>query len=286
MKSTWISYFHHKLKTDVALKEALREVEFPAIDLKKIHPESMFYDDNLLSNLSSSEHYAGISPGMSRIADAVCGLIKRHPPSGVTDISVLKLDGLTCSKTGGRSLADFSMRLYLPHEYYYENPIRFNTDEDFLSNVAHFESRFKDDGLVYHRAWDSKYFIANSDGSHHLAALYRQCQEQGRQYMMRCRVQEHTLDVQNCKFILDMYYPLIIHEDAKYGLSRLLMEFGMDCRLSKLRDECGLIYLPKAHRQSWVVYELLLNRLAPGEIYDLRKYLGDILATAEATLLK
>jgi hypothetical protein len=284
MMPTWRSYFHRRIKTEVALKEALGKVEFLAIDLKKVHPESMFYDDNLLSNLSKSEYDVLISPGISETWDALRGLIKRYPPSEVCEMSVFSLDGLTCSKTGGyKSLEEFAFGLYLPHEYHDPNPIRFETDADFLSNIAHFESRFKHDGFVYHRAWDGKYFVANSDGAHHLAALYRQCKEQDRQYMIRCRIQEHTLDVHSCRLILKKYYPLIIYDESKYRLSIVLREFGMDCRLSTLLDECGIIYLPKQHRRSRMVYEFLLTNLEPFEIYDLHNYLELLVDTAQGT---
>jgi hypothetical protein len=280
----WAARAHRALKTDAALRAALREIEYEVIDAGALRAESMFYDHDLVWDFARSESRHGPPASCDEVAAAVSNLIDVHEPSEVRDFPVLRLDGLASSKGSGyRSLEEFASGLFLPHEYHdTKRLIRFQTDEDFARNVEHFESAFGSERLVYHRAWDGKYFVANSGGSHHLAAVYRQCKEQGREYSIRGRVQRHSINRANCRKILERYYPLVIHNGSKMRLFRVLEDFGVGNRISGLTEECGIVYVSRQHRRGQVVYEWITSHLEPGKHFNLSEYLIGALSTSAA----
>lgn len=266
---------HRAFKTDSALRAALREIGYKEIDAGTLHAESMFYDHDLVWDFARSESRQGLPVSRDEVATAISNLIERHEPSEVQDFPVLRLDGLAFSKSSRyRSLEEFASGLYLPHEYHdTRRLIKFETDEDFARNVEHFESEFGSDRIVYHRAWDGKYFVANSGGSHHLAAVYRQCKEQGRQYSIRCRVQRHSINEVNCRKVLDSYYPLVIHNESKMMLFRVLEDFGVGNRVSELTAEHGIVYVSRQHHRGQVVYEWVTSQLQSNRHFNLHDYL-------------
>lgn len=271
----WAARAHRAFKTDTALKAALRELEYKEIDAGALHAGSMFYDRDPVWDFVRSESRHGLPASYGEVANAVFNLIERHEPSEVRDFPVLRLDGLAFSKSSRyRSLEEFAFGLFLPHEYHdTRRLIRFETDEDFAHNVAHFEGEFGGDRLVYHRAWDGKYFVANSGGSHHLAAVYRQCREQGRQYSIRCRVQRHSINEANCRKVLEKYYPLVIHDESKMKLFRVLEDFGVGNRVSELTAGRGIVYVSRQHRRGQVVYEWVTSQLGSDRHFNLHDYL-------------
>lgn len=239
----------------------------------------MFYDQNLVTNLAMSEVRDGTLITCDEIGKAIYNLIEKRAPSDPLEFPILSLDGLTASKSSYRSLEEFACGLFLPNEYNDSaRLISFETDEDFKTNIKYFESNLGRDRLIYHRGWDGKYFILNTGGSHHLAAVYRQCKDQGRRYNIKCRIEEHTLNHKNCCLVLDKYYPLIVGDSCKNRLSSILHEFGINCRMVKLLGSCGLIYLPKGSPMSEIVYEYL-KKLGAVYVFDLYSYLKDLLAS-------
>jgi len=283
MGSDWFSSFHTWLKTETALRNEVRAVNYRDVDLSAYFRESMFYDEDFVFEWSRTESRVGLYSGLSgrrTLSSAVHELITRQGISGVQRIPVLDLHGIAFSKTHGcRNLEELAYHLRLPSEYPYPGLIRFETEEDFLGNIAKVDREFYGQGVVaLFREWDGKLFVNNGDKSHHLAAVYRQCKEQGRQHYLNLRVRVLRIDQTNGRFILDNYYPLILNEESRYQLCRVLERFGIEWRSANMSNELEIFYISKTSKRATIVYDEITH-VGAGGFFDLKRYLEELLLT-------
>ena len=281
MKSNWKEALHAWFKTETALVKEVRKVEYRDVDLSAHLCESMFYDQDFVFDLSRTESHLVRDSGLSgrrTLSSAVQSLIKLHDPSRVQRLPVAAFHGIASSKSHGcRSLEELAYRLKPPCEYPSSNLIRFETEEDFRRNIAEVEREFSNRGVVaLYREWDGKLFVRNGDMSHHLAAIYRQCKEQGRQYYLDLRVQVLGIDPSNCRFILDNSYPLIIQEQSRYQLCRILERFGIEWHSSSLSKELSILYVLKSNKRAEAAYGEIAH-VGSDKFFDLKKYLEELL---------
>ena len=296
MNSNLFSSFHSWLKTETALKKEVRAVEYQGVDLGAHFRESMFYHRDFVHEWSHTESHLGLHSGLSgrrTLSSAVHGLITKQSAPGVYPIPVLALHGIAFSRSHGcRSLEELAYRLQPPSGYTGRDLIRFETEEDFLRNVAEVDQNFYDYGVTaLFREWDGKLFVNNGDKSHHLAGVYRQCKEQGRQHYLNLPVRVLKIDSANGRFILDNYYPLVLHPESRYRLDRVLERFGIESRWTSLSGEHEILYVSKAGKgvkpakagkRAKTVYDEI-TRVGAGGFFDLKRYLEELLSTVGAS---
>jgi hypothetical protein len=173
--------------------------------------DSMFPDHDMLytlytlATLNQSVHSTNALPK---------DLIICTEQSAIHNFSILNLHGITASKSSGyRSLRDFANSLRAYKERYLT--LKFETDDDFDKNTSFIKSRWGEDKIfdLYHFEWNNKYFLVQEDGSHHLAAIYRQCLEQDKDYKLRCRVIQYKLNSVAVNKLTDDYDLFIVHGD-------------------------------------------------------------------------
>jgi hypothetical protein len=103
----------------------------------------------------------------------------------------------------------------------------FETDEDFsyLCNEVIGKKAF---AIEFH-TWSNRYYISNTDGSHRIAALYRQNHEQNRGVMLRLPLFERDLDKRLMTDLLSSFHILITTESAAIHIRGVLKELGLGC---------------------------------------------------------
>ncbi|HEX8721811.1 MAG TPA: hypothetical protein VF736_14345 [Pyrinomonadaceae bacterium] len=286
------SSLHSWLKTETALKKEVGEVKYYGVDLGAHFRESMLYHQDFVHEWSHTENHLGLhsGPGGRRtLSGAVRGLMTRQDARGVHSIPVADLHGVGASKSGScRSLEDLAYRLQPRSQYTGSKPIWFETEADYLRNVAEVDREFYGRGVTaLYREWDGKLFVDNTDMSHHLAAVYRQCKEQGRQHYLNLPIQVLRIDQANGRFILDNYYPLVLNPESRYRLGRVLERFGIESRWAGLSGEHEILYISKAGRgvkpakagkRAKAVFDEI-RRVGAGGFFDLKEYLEGLLST-------
>jgi hypothetical protein len=103
----------------------------------------------------------------------------------------------------------------------------FETNEDFsyLCNEVIGKKAF---AIEFH-TWSNRYYISNTDGSHRIAALYRQNHEQNRGVMLRLPLFERYLDKRLMTDLLSWFHILITTESAAIHIRGVLKELGLGC---------------------------------------------------------
>lgn len=142
--------------------------------------------------------------------------------AGETDI--LSIDGIYNSKTDlskYASLHEFSLFLSEDgrRKFRNQNAIEFCTEDDLKKNCAFVEEDIPNKiKYVKVQNWNGKKYIANDNGSHHLAAIYRQCREQDRTYQLSLDITYESIDSDLLRHLLQEYYLVFSHVDNLYKL--------------------------------------------------------------------
>jgi hypothetical protein len=272
MLSHWLVGLHRRLRTDFALKMELGQL--PCSRLGEPTQEPAFYDSNVVRVLED------FVPG-ARDALTVSTEEKQK-----NTISILQLDGLFAGKrptdSTYTSLKEFSGRLKPAQEYPELNRIGFETELEFEKNVRYFENNREriagyDDGIlrVYYREWDNKYFLMNYDGAHHVAAIYRQCLEQGRNYTFSCLLTSVRLDRPNCNRLLSHAHFLLLTTECAGHVRRILLDFGHIPAPNQHEYSPGrtLLCINRNLKRADDYYRLVASGLSEQTCFDLSGYL-------------
>ncbi|MBI5750332.1 MAG: hypothetical protein HZA00_14530 [Nitrospinae bacterium] len=203
--------FGRIFKTKGFFEKRLHSCKFD--DIGKINNESMLFGNELIQKIHSdvdTEDYKYYnSEDVKGLRESLKYLIEKNPIPIIKEVSILNLNGVNASKSSGyRSLEDFANNLLLPDEYTWGHPITFQTEKDFNDNINFIKCRFGADCIfeVYYQEWNQKYFIINCDGFHHLAAIYRQCKEQKRDYYLKSQIIKFKINKEKAMFILNNFF--------------------------------------------------------------------------------
>lgn len=209
-------------------------------------------------------------------------------------MSVRDLNGLWAGKsppgtphdTSYETFLDYGRALKSSSEYTLPNRIGYDTDEDFEANCTYLRGKLAwiaatKDGIpvVNHRTWDNTYYLVNIDGGNHFAAVYRQCIEQDRDFTFECRIEHHSLNVDECKKAISETSFLIVPTAIGQPLATLIAEFGQQPRPTcyEFQKAKSLLVFgwrsPKVERLSQIV----LETLPPKCYFDLRSYIQGLL---------
>lgn len=177
---SWAIAIHNYFKTDFALKHALSLINYRPIG--KLVGNEVLWLNNLLIVLVRR----GLFPSDRIVSEAFEHLIEHQPEAELREIPILDFHGLDGAKIkyyrdDSPNLESFASLLQ-PDYAGPEPPVRFATDANFERNKQDAQDGAASQGVyaVKHSEWNGRYYINNRNGAHHLAALYRQCKEQGR----------------------------------------------------------------------------------------------------------
>lgn len=182
---------------------------------------------------------------------------------------ILSIDGITCSKSPIDKYADlneFSLTLKEDAKKIYKNNsyIEFNTTEDFEKNCSFARKELHKHNSIIVQQWNRRKYILNTNSSHHLAAIYRQCKEQGREYPLNLDIVFEIIDKRKLSDILNNYY--IIFSD-KSNLDKIALEydkvFGVTShKLIEYKNYEGnpmVILLRKDNKINGIIYAKLIK---------------------------
>lgn len=140
-----------------------------------------------------------------------------------------------------------------------------------------------DDGefRVYHRTWDDRYFLMNIDGAHHIAAIYRQCIEQKRDFQIEVYPERHSPNQVVCQRILDNSRLLLLSKSCASKLIPIRVDFGYFPSPSRCEYEYEktLLYLNRNFQKTEMMYQAITKTLPQSCFVDVSKWLAHALAT-------
>lgn len=269
---------------------SLEEAEL--FDIGDVLRPSLFYREEVLLQVAGSARN-DLLPNRHPAALLLRRLIreKKPQPSRVERVSVTKLDGVMSSKAWGcASLAELACSLLTPENYDRDDGIEFQTDADFARNIERFEFHFRPHDYpiaVLHRMWDDKLFVVNNGASHRLAALYRQCNEQGRAYRFDARVHRVVIDRESASSLIRDYHLLLMHKKTFDDLFDVLdsqIGFRYDSKMDYTYIDVGsitfgtdhntiLLCLRRDQRYAPLINSWLLLRSLPEQVFDFSSHL-------------
>jgi len=216
-------WLYRIFKSEKAFKYDVRDFAYEP--LHYLFKEEAFYPDKMASGIQLSIFsYRG-------------ELINRHVGEALEEFSILRLNGMLRGKTEYEVIYptfwDFSQKLKPASEYSYRNRIGYETNEDFefnchyvLENEAHISGLDDKKFHIYHRLWDNKCFLANHDGAHHFAAIYRQAIAQSRDFRFQAYIDRHTLNRDLYNRFLKNNLILFLPEKSGKFIRKLVGDYG------------------------------------------------------------
>jgi len=259
-----------------------------------VNRESVLCDEDVLHQLwgATAPHNRRSILGNGELREAVHGLIDKDQTLPLREFPVLSLHGVTATKgydaSSLEALGD-SLRTDA-------GTIRFESDADFARNIMWLDkpgigSRVGPPFAVLHRSWDDRYFLSNGNGSHHLAAIYRQAKEQHRSFTLTGTLTRLTINRRRRDYILAQCYPLIMRKGVARPLATTLRPLDRVSNVARLalhvdvvdiilkpfsRDEHAVFYLGRDSGRADAAYALI-KELAPADsVFDLWTYLKDL----------
>jgi hypothetical protein len=262
---------HYALRNQKALQYELGML--PSIPLGLPFKQSVFYESNPVTVIQTC------LPLITK-GELIDYQIDQHKHT----ISIQQINGLWAGKASAQSiypnLLEFSQKL-IP-EYTGKNRIGFETDQDFKNNCQYIRKHrvqitTAKDGIfrIIHRSWDNKYFILNADGAHHLAAIYRQCIAQDRDFTFECYIERHSLNRDACNYIIERNYLFLVNGEYIPQLAKLLFQFGHIPYPAHCAYELGryILCLRKNLPKTEMMYQAMINTLPPENYFDLSLWL-------------
>lgn len=275
MKS--LLWLHYVLRPETAFKDELKIL--PYEPLGDPIRQGVFYEPNLVSIIETCLTWVGKDK-----------LIERQTESQKRTFSIRQLHGLWAGKaeseTSYPDLLTYSQKLLPASGYLSSTRVGFETDEDFENNCRYVEKRRPhiagtDDGefRVFHRAWDNRYFLLNIDGAHHLAAVYRQCIEQGRDFTFEAYLEHHSLNGPACRGLIDNRYILLCTTPYANSLSRLLMQYGYGLPPIQCEYDTGksLLDINRNLQKADMMYRAIVSTLSQSAYFDVSRWLNTVL---------
>lgn len=252
------------------------------LDVGDVLKPSMFYRSDLILRMTllPFRPWTDTHP----ISNALRDLVAEAPSQSPDDypVSVRDISGIAASKSHDYgSLEGLACSLHLPHNYGGRYPIEFQTDEHFEKNIRELDGSFRHRPVkVLHRLWDDRRYVENSDGSHKLAAIFRQCREQGRNYRLHCYVHKVLINPDAAQFLLDNYYLLVLHRETFVSLLRVLHAHKIDYRSYEAdhitrghKEPTEVLFIGRHQRYARLIRANFLRQTLPEQVFNLSAYL-------------
>lgn len=252
---------------------------------------SVFYMENLLYLIWSSMAFEHNTSEPQRL---LANLIVQSPSPTPRPLSVTRIDGLNSSKTTShprrsgnphlQDMRDFASCLVTPGEadwdlyvdHYKGSTIRFQTDEDMARNIEHLEQRKRDKPHdVFYRAWEDRHYFMGADGTHHLAAIYRQCTEQDRDYELSARITTERLNEDVVAQVNRSYLALLATHSDLWPLHELFRKCSVHYEHVFLKQlPVGVTFLSLRDARRTGVLDVLHDNYVDSPFW-LNRYLAD-----------
>lgn len=185
-------------------------------------------------------------------------------------------------------LYEFSLKLRRDYESFPR--IGFETEEDLEQNILCVKDRIaqcttvegKDVFPLIHRDWDNKYFVLNSDGAHHFAAIYRQCVEQKREFHLDCQIwQANRLNWNMLRQLWSQYYFLILDRNAANELVRIMCNHrsAKFVSIGDVEPQKAIVALSKTSSRTALAYRTIKAGWAKRTFFDLSDHYVKLLSS-------
>ncbi len=248
----------------------------------EVNRDSVLCDEDVLHQLwrATAPYKRHSILGDNGLTEAVHGLINTGQALPLHEFPVLSLHGVTATKgydaPSLKALGD-SLRTDA-------GTIRFESDADFARNIAWLDrpgigSRVGPPFAVLHRSWDDRYFLSNGNGSHHLAAIYRQVKEQKRSFTLTGTLTRLTINSRRRDYVLEQCYPLIMRKGVALSLATTVRQLALHVDVADIilkpfsRDEHAVFYLGRDNRRADATYTVVKELAPAGSVFDLWTYL-------------
>ncbi len=141
-------------------------------------------------------------------------LVESEPQ--VEELSILDFHGILASDTSDReSFRDLALRLIPDLPRGNSGTVCFVIDKDFIDNQEIFERRNGGSPVKAQRqSWNGRLDMMDTDGSHHLAGVLRQCLDQGRDAVFSCRVRTVSVDAATVDRMLRRWHLLMASDQT------------------------------------------------------------------------
>lgn len=250
-------------------------------DIPDLFIPSMYLNDHFIYEIDRLIKNKMSPIPSDEILDVALSALLQEKEMGEKELSVLEMSGVDASTYGNcPSLKGFANNLWhqweMPDVKYY---MAFETKEDFEYNIQHVFKKHEKGMIAVYRVWDKKYFWDNTNGSHHFAALYRQCVDQDLDFRHIYRVIYNFLNPDSVRVITDRYYSLCMHK----SVVRFIISLTLDLEFSYfVRDyahsdyDWVLLFFDKESEKAQILYEVLKENLSSPKFLDLNGYFEDI----------
>jgi len=142
-----------------------------------------------------------------------------------SEINILSLSGLTTTNTN-LDMESVSSFYDLTNDF---KRLPHFSDEDFRKNCE-WVNRRTSTWTCYKQTWNGRTFIDTFDGSHHVAAIFRQAEEQQRSFSIRCKIYNEVPNVFMISEIDNKYAYFLMDEDTIHRINSLILN---DVNLSR-----------------------------------------------------
>ena len=201
----------------------------------------------------------------------------------VTEVPITNIFGSNNGKSSpAESLYEFSMSLKVlkkKNNHGYPSPIYFESDQDFQNNINSVENRFKQPINAMYFSWSDRLYLANQDQSHHIAAIYRQCIEQGRMYKIKCLQESYNINISNLRAFNEQYFTFWTNNlnlDKIYSvMSRFQSELSYE-NLNLRQNGIAVFFVKNNQYLSKKIYKFFQRMSTNNLACDFSKYLQEL----------
>jgi len=259
------------------IRKEIEQSQPPAVQSFQLPKDSMFYGGDVwhLVRRYNSRNIGGTNSPFTWLRHLVI-----EAELGTVSFPITRLDGLNANNTDYGHIRRFALENFR-HDYNGGRGIRFQTDDDFKENIGCFNRHIGQPAYISWCEWSGRFYLRNGGTGHHTAAIYRQCIDQGREFVFKAKLQTERLNT-NIIEKLQPYLLVLCEKDTALKIydwsykcdaeeSWLCYDFPYewsDCYKPSLQ----LIALPRSSRLCPYVMAWL-NR-TPNSYFDFSKILN------------
>jgi hypothetical protein len=155
-----------------------------------------------------------------------------------------------------------------PDEKYHK--IGFIGKDHFNKNIKHLKNSylFKNDRPtpVTYTSWNKKYYIILDNGSHHLAALYKQCMVENIKFEFDAKVYIEELDKNAIEIFTNKWHSFIVNRKTASSILRLFEKSEIrcyfvlnDCLRKNPKNQDSYIYIERNNISDQIIGHYLVN---------------------------
>jgi hypothetical protein len=184
-------------------------------ELSRMNPKKISFQ-----NLSNQHYQSDLIYNLPSAVGGICDknlVFLLNKLIGVSSSETIQKDITTLygSRSGkSRSYRNIDMfaKNVLKKDYEGARKINFKTDKDWQDNITSFQQTLNRPGIIYSyfNEWNDRWFLDNGDGSHHIAAIYRQAKEQHRLFEIICDCRTLYIKLATAEKLNNNYHCFVI----------------------------------------------------------------------------